>query len=394
MLYFSPRLLALLANAFGCFVIDITGGWPTSPWSKKARLFSKRHRATWSRLDGNLHFAEGLALDSLTLIRNLDSLPRLSQNHARCILFGGYCPLLRLVLDERYPLAAGDSSRLPEPLEAAKNGRQGLHVVGVGQVLDEEDLVRRQILVGDHGGSRGVGGLEAGTTRGFRRAGSYILGSTSPLESFLLLESLRSSSLVCVSGPKVSLIPYNRGSSNGVLRELGPTLFGDSPALVLLELVVVAECLDRSIAFCPRHRQAHWLLKEVKALQVPNGSLRGLGAVEDDERLALRPKVRLGDNIDDIAVLGENVSQGLPQRFGLDALFEVLHVYPKKSEGGQPTASHTSGCNDAYVAMGGPVEAMLLNLTRQALGILGGDADSRSGACGDRGTRMPVAPAR
>ena len=66
-------------------------------------------------------------------------------------------------------------------------------------------------------------------------------------------------------------------------------------------------------------------------MQLPNGDLRGLGAVEDDESLALRPEVRLGNDVDDIAVLGEDLGQGFPQRFGLDALFEVLDVNPKET---------------------------------------------------------------
>lgn len=67
-------------------------------------------------------------------------------------------------------------------------------------------------------------------------------------------------------------------------------------------------------------------------MQLRDRRLRGLWVVEDDEGLALRPEVRLGDYIDDIAELGEDLAQGILQRLWFDALFEVLDVYPKESE--------------------------------------------------------------
>lgn len=77
---------------------------------------------------------------------------------------------------------------------------------------------------------------------------------------------------------------------------------------MLLVLLLVAGCLDGSIASRPCYRQAHWLFENVEPLQVPDGSLRGLGVVEDNESLAFCPKVCLGNDIDDIAVFREDVS--------------------------------------------------------------------------------------
>lgn len=77
---------------------------------------------------------------------------------------------------------------------------------------------------------------------------------------------------------------------------------------MLLIFLVIADCLDGGITSRPCYRQAHWLFEDVKPLQVSNGSLRGLGVVEDNESLAFRPKIRLGNDIDDVAVFRKDVS--------------------------------------------------------------------------------------
>src|SRR5690606_37926361 len=102
---------------------------------------------------------------------------------------------------ERYALAAGDGSRLPESLEAAKDRGQALYVVSVGQVLDEENLIRRQVFVRDDSGSRGVARLELDTTSRLRRPGRHVLRCADSLEP-LLLFILGSSSFVLVSNVK------------------------------------------------------------------------------------------------------------------------------------------------------------------------------------------------
>lgn len=218
-----------------------------------------------------------LALDSLALISDFDSLSGLSQYHSSSILLRGYCSLFRLVFDECYSLATGDGSRLPEPFEAAEDGDQRIHVVRFGKILHEKDLIWRQVLVGDHGGSGGVGGLEASTTGWFRRTGGHILGSTR-FESFLFLKSLSSSSFIC--GPdtprSVSLHPSPRKvhellKEGGVERRGGgerggPTLFGESSPFVLLILLIISKRLHGSIASGPGHCQAHRFLEDVKPL--------------------------------------------------------------------------------------------------------------------------------
>lgn len=77
---------------------------------------------------------------------------------------------------------------------------------------------------------------------------------------------------------------------------------------MLLELLVIADCLGGGIASRSCYGQAHWFFEYVKPLQVSDSSLRGLGIVEDNERLAFRPKVCLNNDIDDVSVFRKNGS--------------------------------------------------------------------------------------
>lgn len=75
---------------------------------------------------------------------------------------------------------------------------------------------------------------------------------------------------------------------------------------MLLVLIVISDCLNSGIASRSCYRQAHWLFEYVKPLQVSDSNLRGLGIVEDNERLAFRPKVCLDNDIDDVTVFRKN----------------------------------------------------------------------------------------
>ena len=70
----------------------------------------------------------------------------------------------------------------------------------------------------------------------------------------------------------------------------------------------------------------HGLLEELEPLHFFDGELGRLGVVEDDEGLALRAEVGLGDDVDDVPVLGEDLAEGLLQPFDLDPLLEVLYI--------------------------------------------------------------------
>jgi hypothetical protein len=137
---------------------------------------------------------------------------------------------------------------------------------------------------------------------------------------------------------------------------------GHAPALVRVKLVLVAGLEDGGVAPGSGQRQVHGLLEQLEALDLVDGGLGGLGLVEDDKGLALGLEVGLGDDVDDVAILGEDGAQGFLEDVGLDALFEVAHV--NAVGGGQVWsvarpghrgghALYVSECNDTYVAMGG-----------------------------------------
>lgn len=89
---------------------------------------------------------------------------------------------------------------------------------------------------------------------------------------------------------------------------------------MVLELFVVAGRLDGSIASGSGQRDLHWLLEQLEPLHLLNGLDRGLGAVEDDKCLSFGFQVRLCDDVNDVAILGEDGLERLSQRLGFDAL--------------------------------------------------------------------------
>lgn len=95
-----------------------------------------------------------------------------------------------------------------------------------------------------------------------------------------------------------------------------------------LQLLRAALHLHRLIAARLGLGQAHGLVKQREAVRLVN-RLGGAGLiVKDDKRLALGLEVLLGDNVDDLAKLGEDGAQRARQGLNLDPFFEILDVYP------------------------------------------------------------------
>jgi len=108
------------------------------------------------------------------------------------------------------------------------------------------------------------------------------------------------------------------------------TLLGHPAALVGVKLVLVARLQHGGIAAGAGQGELHGLVKELEALDVVDGGEGGLGGVEDNKGLALGLEVRLGDNVNHVAILGKDGAQGLLERLGLDALLEVADVHPAR----------------------------------------------------------------
>ena len=104
------------------------------------------------------------------------------------------------------------------------------------------------------------------------------------------------------------------------------TLLRDAPALVRVKLLLVASPEDGCVAPSPGEREVHGFVKELEALDLVDGGLGRFWVLKNNESLALGLQVRLGDDVDDVSILGENGTECLLERFRLDALLEITHV--------------------------------------------------------------------
>lgn len=116
-----------------------------------------------------------------------------------------------------------------------------------------------------------------------------------------------------------------------------------------LELLFVAGTLHRGIAAGARESELHGSAEEVEALDVVDGFLCGVHRVEYHEGLALGFEVCLSYYVDDLAILGEQLRQGLSELRDLDRLLKVTAVHATDVS----RRTDVSECNDTYVAFGG-----------------------------------------
>ena len=116
------------------------------------------------------------------------------------------------------------------------------------------------------------------------------------------------------------------------------------------ELLIVSRPLHCRITSRFGESQLHRLLKQLEPLHFINCLLGRLDAVKDYECLALRLQIGLGNNIDDFAILGEELCESFLQLVDLDTLLEVTDIHTGRYVSG---GTHVSMCNDTYVAQGG-----------------------------------------
>lgn len=93
-----------------------------------------------------------------------------------------------------------------------------------------------------------------------------------------------------------------------------------------LQLVSPSLAQNRRVTARLRIIQNHRLLKQVKAIDLLNSVRGGVHAVEDDERLALGLQVRLGDDLEDVAIFGEDLFEGFLELVDLYPFFEVANL--------------------------------------------------------------------
>ena len=90
--------------------------------------------------------------------------------------------------------------------------------------------------------------------------------------------------------------------------------------------MVVAGGLDSGVTSSAGKGDVHGLVEQLETLDLLDSLDGRLGLLEDDESLPFGLQVGLGDDVDDVAVLGEDGSQGGFQNIGLDALFKIAHI--------------------------------------------------------------------
>ena len=128
---------------------------------------------------------------------------------------------------------------------------------------------------------------------------------------------------------------------------------------MLLKLLLVTSSLDSRITSRLCERQLHWLVKKLESLNFVDGFLSGIDGVENNECLSLSFQVFLGYDIDNLAVLRENLTECLLQLLDLDALLEVADINPGKCVS---SVTDVSVCNDTYVALGGGVRVAIADV--------------------------------
>lgn len=200
----------------------------------------------------------------LPLIRDLHCLLAALERHSCRVLLGRYGALLGFVLDEGDPLPAGHQTHLAETVEAAENLRKRIHGEVVGEVLNEENLVRRQVLVGNNRGGGRSGGLESSAARGLRGSGGEVWGCSGstgdwPLETLLLFCGFERSFLIYATGRGRRLVRGKNTSPNrtGVHREREALPFSARRLLRCVSnssaspvILTVASLLVRASASC------------------------------------------------------------------------------------------------------------------------------------------------
>jgi len=75
---------------------------------------------------------------------------------------------------------------------------------------------------------------------------------------------------------------------------------------VLLKLFLGPFSFHRGITLCLCKVERHGLAEQLESIHFVNGVLRALDTVEDDERLSPALQTALRNDIDDVAVFGED----------------------------------------------------------------------------------------
>lgn len=111
------------------------------------------------------------------------------------------------------------------------------------------------------------------------------------------------------------------------------TLLRKPRLLVRLKGLGAVLLLDRRIAPTLGELDCHRFVVQVEALEHLHGLGGLIGGVVDDEGLTAGLEVLLGDDVDDLAKLAEDLLQAVDERRDLDLLVEVLDIETRAEMG-------------------------------------------------------------
>jgi hypothetical protein len=99
---------------------------------------------------------------------------------------------------------------------------------------------------------------------------------------------------------------------------------------VALKLIFIATPFYTCIAPGLRKRQLHRFIKQFETLYLIDGLLRALHTIKYYECLSFRLEVRLGYDVDDLAIFREEFIERLLELVDLDALFKIAYVQTRE----------------------------------------------------------------
>lgn len=93
-----------------------------------------------------------------------------------------------------------------------------------------------------------------------------------------------------------------------------------------LKLFLIAGGLDCRVAPRSCQRKLHRFIEEFKSLDIVDSLLRRLWAIKHHESLSFGSQIRFGYDVEDVAILREDLEQSIFQLVDFGAFLEISHI--------------------------------------------------------------------
>ena len=131
----------------------------------------------------------GFSSPLLSLVCDLHNLRAIAQRHASRILLRADSTRLSFILNESNTSSSRHQTDFSKTLKSSKDRSQSINIIFLRQVLHEENLIRRKVLVRDDCSCSSTCRFETSTANGFDRSCRWVGRKTSgcgALEELLL----------------------------------------------------------------------------------------------------------------------------------------------------------------------------------------------------------------